>query len=71
MTVTVETNAIGSLNGPRVYLVVRQVGRHVDIEECPDSVTDLMAALAYAARRWRVRGVDVRVGQVQAVEGLT
>ncbi len=68
MTVSVETLAIGNADGPRVYLVVRRVGRHADLEECPDDVTDLMGALAYAARRWRVRGREVRVAPVQVVE---
>ncbi len=68
MTVSVETLAIGNADGPRVYLVVRRVGRHADMEECGADVTDLMGALAYAARRWRVRGKDVRVAPVQVVE---
>lgn len=67
-SVSVETLAIGNADGPRVYIVLRRVGRHLDAEECPDSVTDLMGALAYAARRWKVRGDDVRVMPVQVVE---
>ncbi len=67
-SVSVETLAIGNADGPRVYIVVRRVGRHADVEECPADVVDLMGALAYAARRWRVRGKDVVALPVQVVE---
>jgi len=68
MTVTVETLAIGNSNGPRVWIVTRRVGKHLDIEEMPDEVTNEREAHAWAAMRWKVPECDVKFTPVQVVE---
>lgn len=67
MTVTVEPLAIGSLQGPRVWIVCRRIGCHVDIEEAPDIVTNERSAHAWAAQRWNVPECDVTFKPVQVV----
>lgn len=66
--VTVEPLAIGSLEGPRVWIVTRRVGGHLDIEEAPDIVTDERSAHAWAAQHWGVPECDVKFKPVQVVE---
>ncbi len=68
MTVTVETLAIGNINGPRVYILVHRVGTHLSIEEMPDDVTNERQARMYAARRWNVPECDVKFKPVQIIE---
>ena len=62
-SVLIEPLAIGSVTGPRVFLAVRRVGRHLDIEEI--DVADETAARQWAADRWGVRLEDVEVKPVQ------
>jgi hypothetical protein len=66
MKVWIEPLAIGSAGGPRVYILVRQVGRHKDVEEIPEGANDF-AAVSYAARRWRVDRAKVEVKPVQVI----
>lgn len=68
MKVTVEPLAIGSLEGPRVYICVRRVGGHLDVEEMPDIVTRDDQAHRWAAKRWNVPECDVAFKAVQVVE---
>lgn len=67
MTVTIETLAIGNKNGPVIYVVVRRVGKHLDIEEMPDEVTNSRQAHAYAAKRWNVPECDIVFTPIQIV----
>ena len=63
--VTIEPLAIGSVDGPRVYIAVRRVLRHLDIEEI--AAADELAARRWAATRWHVRLQDVAVQPVQVI----
>lgn len=68
MTVTIEPLAIGSLTGPWLYILVRRVGTHLDIEQMPDEIVSDRDAEAYAAKRWGVPLADVLWKPVQVVE---
>ena len=65
MKVIIEPLVIGG--GPIVYILVRQIGRHKDIEQMPDSVTTDRDAHAYAAKRWNVPECDVKWMPQQAI----
>ena len=67
MTVTIEPIRIED-DGPTFYILVRQVGHHKDIEQMPDEILSEREAVAYAAKRWRVREADVVVRGVQVIE---
>ena len=60
MTVSIEPLRIGK--DLLTYIVIRQVGRHKDIEESGDT-TDQAAAVRWAARRWGVHESEVTVLQ--------
>ena len=66
--VTVEPLAIGDAKGPRVYILTRRVGAHLDVEPMPNSVKNLEEAHVYAAKRWNVPLRDVQFKCVQVVE---
>ncbi len=68
MTVTVETLAIGSVDGPRVWIVTRRVGGHLDIAQVPEEVDCEGDARQWAAWRWGVAECDVKFSPLQVVE---
>lgn len=70
MTVFVETLAIGSLEGPQVFICVRRVGAHLDIEQMPDDVEDEQQACEFAAKRWKVPKSEVQFMPVQVIPVL-
>ena len=67
MTVSIEPIRIED-DGPTLYILVRQVGRHKDIEQMPDGIRSEREAVAYAAQRWKVREGDVVVRGVQVID---
>lgn len=60
MKVWVEPMDVTYLDTPTVYVVVRQVGRHKDVEAAP--VASAGEAVEWAARRWGVpvKGVELK-----------
>lgn len=68
MTVTVEPLAIGSLEGPRVWIVTRRVGGHLDIEEAPPFVDNESSAKRWASRYWGVGECAIKVKPIQVVD---
>lgn len=66
--VWIEPLAIGNIDGPRVWILVRQVGRHKDIEEMPDDVTREQDAIEYAVRKWKASRATVEVKPVQVID---
>jgi len=62
MKVQVQPLHIGTGPGSKtVYIVVRVVGRHKDIEQAPDECDALMKAVEWAAKRWRVSEGNVQI----------
>lgn len=70
MTVYVETLAIGSLEGPQVFICIRRIGTHADIEQMPDEVEDEQQACEFAAKRWNVPESEVQFMPVQVIPVL-
>ncbi len=68
MKVTIEPLAIGNVNGPTVYILVRRVGTHLDVETMPDYVEDEQQALDFASSRWQVPADDVDFKALQVIE---
>ena len=67
MKIMIEPLAIGGVDGPRVFIVIRQVGRHKDIEEAPESARTAQDAVAFAAKRWQVPEKEVELMPTQVV----
>jgi len=68
MIVTVEPLRIGKPDGPIVWMVVRRVGAHLDIEEAPINMTSECEVIAWAARRWKVPQHKVKLAPEEFID---
>lgn len=66
MKVWIEPLRLHRADGPVVYIVIRQVGKHKDIEEA--KVDTLGDAVRWASARWSAPIEDIQVKDEQFIE---
>lgn len=67
MTITIETLAIGSKDGPLVFIVTRRFGTHLDIEQAPDDCTTADEVRFWAAAWFKVKPELIKYSPLQIV----